>query len=342
MTLEVDVLVVGAGPAGATAALNLAGRRRVLLIDYRTPGARPVGESLAPAARRLLTDMGLWEEFQAQGHAPCYGHRSVWGGPEVVEADSLRDPDGPGWHVDRERFDGWLRDVAAARGAMCLAPARVEGLEWDGAGWEVRIRGRVVRARVVIDAAGRFAPVARRLGAKRETDGRLICAWQLGRAREAEGMTFVEAVRDGWWYSAPLPEGRRVVAYHTDQDLPRDGVQGPHLESLLRACGFVPEGVRRLMVASGGMSRPCAGPGWFAAGDAAVRFDPLSAQGIFNALYTGLAAALSADEWLRGDRTAVHRYCAEIEFIFGAYQAHCRQWYRLERRWPAALFWARR
>lgn len=340
--MEVDVLVVGAGPAGATAALNLAGRRRVLLIDYREPGGRAVGESLAPAARRLLQDMGLWAAFQAQGNRPCYGHRSVWGGPEVVEADALRDPDGPGWLVDRERFDGWLRDTAAARGAMCLAPARVEALEWDGAGWQAQIRGRTVRAGVVIDAAGRFAPVARRLGARRRVDGRLVCSWQLGRAADTAGMTFVEAVRDGWWYSAPLPDGKRVVAYHTDSDLPRQGETGPHLEALLRECGFVPEGPRRMMVASGGVLEPCAGRGWFAAGDAAVRFDPLSAQGIFNALYTGLAAAVSADDWLRGDDGAIARYQREIASIYGAYQAHCRQWYGLERRWGDSPFWARR
>ena len=79
MATIADVLVVGAGPAGTIAALNLAPRRRVLLVERdRAVGAR-IGEALAPAARRLLADMGLLDSFAAQGHAPCHANRSIWG-----------------------------------------------------------------------------------------------------------------------------------------------------------------------------------------------------------------------------------------------------------------------
>ena len=130
--IQADILVVGAGPAGATAALNLAPVRRVVMVERRAEDQPRIGESLPPAARRLLADMGLLGAFEREGHAPYYGNRSVWGAPELDETDFLRDPDGHGWHLDRVQFDAWLRRVAVGRGARMLCPARIESIEQDG------------------------------------------------------------------------------------------------------------------------------------------------------------------------------------------------------------------
>ena len=69
--MNAEVLVIGAGPAGATVALNLAPFRQVVIADLQATPARRIGESLPPAASRLLTDMGLFEAFQRECH---YGH----------------------------------------------------------------------------------------------------------------------------------------------------------------------------------------------------------------------------------------------------------------------------
>ena len=357
---DAEVLIVGAGPAGAAAAINLAPSRRVLLVDSRAEVAPRIGESLVPAARRLLADMGLLESFLAEGHEPWHGNRAVWGGPEPQEIDFLRDPDGHGWHLDRARFERWLRDHAVARGAELLTPATVENLERDGRRWRVRLKTAggpsVVAADLLMDAGGRAAPVARRLGVRAEASDRLVCVWTYGRDRRdgGRGLTYVEAARDGWWYTAPLPAGRRVLAFHTDADLPAlRTVRGggglvecagalKELSALLAVVSFAVESESGTTTAHSAVLAPPAGDGWLAVGDAALSFDPLSSQGLLNALFTGLAAAEAADRQLRGGAQALTEYCQIINGIEAAYRRHLALFYAGETRWPDAPFWQRR
>ena len=81
---------------------------------------------------------------------------------------------------------------------------------------------------------------------------------------------------------------------------------------------------------------------WLAAGDAALAFDPLSSQGLFNALYTGLAGAEAADRHLAGDPDALPGYAASVATIHDAYRRHLTAWYEGELRFGEHLFWRRR
>jgi flavin-dependent dehydrogenase len=355
-----DVLILGAGPAGATAALNLGPHHRVLVVDRTAMPAQRIGESLPPAARRLLTDMGLWDDFLLQGHTRCHGIRSVWGGTAAAERDFLRDPDGPGWHLDRARFESWLRNKAVERGAALLTCTTLTSVAALDDGWEVALDTPAgpcqLRANVLIDAGGRSALLSRRLGARRSRQNKLICGWLYGLDQDhaGDGLSHIEAAEHGWWYSAPLPGQRRVLAFHTDSDLPvahamrtpswlvdtarRLPVLGQQLESV----GFVNNTDMKLAAAHSAVSTPPAGPGWFAVGDAALSFDPLSSQGLFNALYTGLAGAEACDRNLGGDVTAFNGYLHELDSITDAYRRHLDSWYREERRWTDSAFWQRR
>ncbi|MDG5493703.1 tryptophan 7-halogenase [Niveispirillum sp. BGYR6] len=354
---DIDVLIIGAGPAGCATALSLAGRRSVLLIDRREGAMVRVGESLPAAACRILADLGVMAAFQAQGHAPCHGQLSRWGGQRLVERDALRDPYGPGWHLDRARFDALLRDEATARGARLLAPAELAGMVSTDGVWQVQLAGAgVVTARILVDAGGRTAPVARALGQRPLAEDGLACAWtHLPDQGQHPGMTLIEAEEEGWWYSAPLPGQRRILAFHTDADLPaardvRDragllsraakmGLMAP----LLTRAGALDDLAGGFTAAHGARLAQPVGPGWFACGDAAGCFDPLSSQGLFNALYTGLAVGQAADRALSGDPAgAMAMHLDRMESIRAAYRAHLSAWYGLERRWPDNPFWARR
>ena len=358
--ISADVLILGAGPAGAVAALNLAPTRRVVLVDRREHPAPRIGEAFPGAARRLLTDMGLLKAFLAQDHRPWYGNRSVWGLRGAVETDFLQDPDGHGWHLDRVRFDSLLRHTAVVRGAMLLTPARILDIEFGGDDWQIRVAtpygGQRVAAQFAIDAGGRRAALARRLSARRRVTDRLVCGWVHGSARPigpGAGLTVIEAVEDGWWYTAPIPDNRRVLSFLTDADLPqariaRDSVRliehsagAREIHTILSKGEFVPLG-GGFTAAHSTVLEPCAGPRWLAAGDAAMSFDPLSSQGIFHALFSGLAAAEAADACLAGDDNALQRYCQVMVSIQHAYRRRLDFCYMTETRWPSAPFWERR
>ncbi len=358
---EVDVVIVGAGPSGATAALNLAPTRRVVMVERGADTAPRIGEALPPAAQRLLADMGLLNEFMAESHLPCLGNRAIWGHATPSEADFLHDLDGHGWHIDRARFDTWLRHIAVRRGAVLMMPARLDAITRDGARWRVMLTSEngstELSTAVVIDCGGRAAPAARRLGARRETVGdRLVCGWLIGKSqpcRSSAGFSFVEAVEDGWLYTAPMPAGQRTLAFFTDADLParqpiRDGAAvlkraqaSAAFASLLADTAFVPlkSGMRAAHTA---FLNPCAGYGWIAAGDASISFDPISSQGLLHALFTGLAAAETADRFIAGSFSAMDDYRQVIDGIARAYWRHLTFYYSTETRWADAPFWQRR
>lgn len=353
---------MGAGPAGACAAAGLGPLRSTLVVDRRGDGGGRLVESLPAVAGRVLADLGLLDAFEAEGHDRWRVRRSVWERPAPVGVDALRDPDGAGWHFDRRRFGTWLRSVAGQRGASVLAPAAVVDVGGGPGAWRVGLTTpsgpRTLTAGVVIDAAGRGAPLATRVGARRERLDRLVCGWVEGHdtvaSRRAE--TFLEAVADGWWYTAALADGRRLVAFHTDADLPaaalaRDParlVAAAHdpatveLARLLAATGFEPGDRAGLTAAHSSVLRPCAGPGWLAAGDAAVSFDPVSSQGLLNALVTGLSAAEAADRFLAGDPDPAADHARMVAAVAARYRRNLDDCYGAVARWPASPFWARR
>ncbi len=353
------MLIIGAGPAGAVAALNLSPFHKVILADRRTKAHQRIGECLVPAARRLLGDMGILESFLREDFPPWFGNRTVWGSPKPEETDFLRDPDGHGWHLDRARFENWLRAIAVARGAIPLISS-LEHIVCGSKKWRAQLATQneriTITANIVIDAGGRAAPVARKLGAHRQATDRLICHWLYGRdeTKFGRGMTYLEGSEHGWWYSAPLPENRRVLAFHTDGDLlaPRIPRRSQpflakteallEIPKVLRSASFMPEHSVIAVAANSSVLEPCFGEGWLAIGDSALTFDPLSSQGLHNALFTGLAGAEATNRYLRGDEDALGGYSSIIGGIRDAYRRHLGLWYEKETRWSGSPFWQRR
>src|SRR5262249_55009700 len=128
----------------------------------------------------------------------------------------IQNPYGCGWHVDRARFDAMLASAAAHAGATLFQPARVGSSSRSGDGtWTLEAaQDGVVKSlsgRILVDATGRKAILASRMGAKAQVTDRLIGAVSFcentnsNSNSDAAQWTLIEAVEDGWWYSVPLP-----------------------------------------------------------------------------------------------------------------------------------------
>jgi flavin-dependent dehydrogenase len=359
-----SAVVAGGGPAGAAAALALArGGRRVLLVDDRPRAAFRIGEALAPAARPLLRDLGVLDRFLGDGHLARHGNLSAWGAPGLHASDFIFDPHGHGWHLDRARFDASLLDGAAEAGAGVRADARVASVGRDGeGGWRVVLRtsgaaDEVVSCDWLVDATGRSAAIARQQGAARVHDDALVAFYARFRASregDRDARTMIESAPGGWWYTALVPGGVRVVAWLTDADLADRAAllsahgfaaavaETRHVSAALDAFGYAIAGRPRGADAGSARLDRFVGDGWVAAGDAALSFDPLSSQGILTALYTGMRAGQALHAHLAGDGASLAAYVDRLEEIHRAYRENRTTFYGFEARWPGHPFWRRR
>jgi flavin-dependent dehydrogenase len=361
-----DVVVIGGGPAGAATAALLARRGWSVAVADRPTGRRPrLGETVPAEVVAPLVHLGLWAPFLAAGHVPVPGTVVGWGSPTPHERDSILDPYGFGWHLDRPRFDAMV--LAAARDAgVAVRSGTVLDCHHDGAdGWTVRVAGpdrATLRAPWVVDASGRSARIARLQGVDRIRHDRLLGLARFYRMTDGgdtdggDTRTVIEATEPGWWYAAPLPGGRAVAVLFTDADLlPRSAARrAQRWDELLRTTALVRDrldpgtAVSPLCVApadSGTLTAGC-GPGWLAVGDAAQSWDPLSGQGITNALASALAAVevLGAVGMLQADRPggALEHYADRLRAGFRTYLRERSAQYGRETRWPDSPFWRRR
>ncbi len=327
---ELDVAIVGGGPAGCALALALDPGLSVVVIDPgEGPSAGGVGETLTPGARSLLERLGVWSAFLAQQHLPAYGTAACWGSAQVEDHPFLFHPVGCGWQLDRARFDGLLRErVPLVVGRASLGAKR-----------SLVVGELELRPRMVVDASGRAMTIARARGAER-------VAWDRGVARFArhsgadssgDTTTLIEAVRDGWWYSARVPGGDLIAASISDPEQPAS--LGP--ETARRLAGTTAIGRWQCSARAQAATR-VHGEDWLAVGDAALAADPLSSQGIVQALAMGIAAADAIRLNFAGDTSALARYAESIAGLRRQFLGMRRDTYRRELRFADAPFWRSR
>ena len=229
-------------------------------------------------------------------------------------------PVGCGWHLDRARFDELLRSRVPLRRGRGLSLAD----------------GTQLRPRFTVDATGRSMTIARARGAE-------CIAWDRGIARFAryarpeltdDATTLIEAVRDGWWYSTTVPGGDLITAAFCDPEQPID----PGPKTARRIADAQPI-ARWQSSARAQAATQVHGDDWLAVGDAALAADPLSSQGIAQALAMGIAAAEAITRHLASDSSGLARYAESVAALRRQFLVARRETYRRETRFADRPFW---
>ncbi|KFE62107.1 FAD-dependent oxidoreductase [Hyalangium minutum] len=354
-----DVVVVGGGVAGLSAALTLVRAGVSVCVLERTDYSpwRP-GETLSPVAFAELRQLLAPEPLETDGFLESHGLEATWGSEQPQHHSFLTNPYGSGWHVERRHLDGLLASHARSLQVPLWRSTCVTHLEREGHGWRVKVRTprgpAELRCEALVDATGRSAQVARQSGMRRRNwDALCSVSGVIDRpAGFQQQHLVVEATPQGWWYAAPLPEGRLILTLLSDVDvLQRYGALQPAgWSALFSTTRYLRERVGELEAVSRLQVRRCetsrlehaAGAGWVAVGDAAAMWDPLSSSGILKGLRTGRTAARALCSALGGSSGALEDYARREAEEFTRYLSARHAHYTLEQRWAGEDFWQRR
>lgn len=340
-----DVVILGGGPAGSTAATLLAARGIDVVVLEKGHFPRfHIGESLLPATVPIFDRLGIHDQIRSRFiHKP--GGKWLYGS-KVVAGDFSRSDrratfkDTPySYLVERSVFDHILIERAATVGAdvrfgcevreTVVADGRVVGVRaTDDAGQPLEFR-----ARLVIDATGLRAFVPASMGMRKITQPQRMGIYaqyeaEPGREDVEQGWFTGQMFYDGWTWLLKLSDQRYSVGTVLTVDRFRRSAQSPTelLERLVSENTLLGTGMSRCrrrvsdVLITGNMgssSTRLAGNGWVAVGDAAFFIDPCYSSGVHLAMKS---AETVAD--LIADRPPGMPIC---EDVFEQYEAEMRQ-----------------
>ena len=316
---QVDVAIVGAGPAGSTLAAALATRGLDVLVLEQAPvwRWRAGGVFTSPAAVAALERAGLDADTLQAVTRPIAAMRLETRDKTHVRLTYGADRGGrPAVGFDRSRLDPALEELARAAGATIRRGAEVRVVHLPGHGpATLELADGIVTATVVVGADGAHSIVARAPGVSRPTrlPRRVGLTWHVRDPRPANGSApdaRLVVVRDGYVGLAPVPGGRlnigivlgpswhhalaqdgaSMTARRVLQAVPTtedDPVAWAELAMIDRIAGAWP---------LGGRVTRRSGWGWFLVGDAAGFLDPFTGEGLHRALVSTELAARAIPE----------------------------------------------
>ena len=321
-----DVLIIGGGPAGATAGIVLArAGLRTLILERACFPRFHIGESLLPRNFPLIAELGLAETVRHIPHVPKFGVEFAMGDGSAAARFPFELSLLPGTetiNVERASFDAMLLNAAKDAGADVREGVVVRKvIRLSDGDVAVEADGREISARWLIDASGQGTLVGRHLGTRQasgEPQFQKVAYFEhferVSRLPGREGgYPLIVMADEGWFWLIPLDERRTSLGLVLDARVAR-GLNVPADQLLAWGIERCPTIRTRMGEATGPQRnrvaadfsyscRPYAGSGYFLAGDAAAFVDPIFSTGVCLAMISGQHAAMQIAGVLRGARS---------------------------------------
>jgi geranylgeranyl reductase family protein len=308
-----DCIVVGAGPAGGSAAYHLAKRGRSVLVLERAalPRYKPCSGGVSPA-------IAQWFDFDFSPAISLKVNtiRYTWKLGDPVDA-TLNTPE-PMWMVQRDVFDHFLVQQAQRQGAELRDSTEVTGIEFKGDHWQVSTPNGPVQGRYLVAADGAQGPMAKWLGFKeRKTRTGAVLEVPEGGTNTAKfdfGM-----VKNGFIWSLP-----KANSYSVAVGTFRGGEQINDLKAALdeytATAGIDMKTGQVFMSAmalwDGDLKLHTQNA--LLVGESASIADPFTAEGIRPSIFSGVKAAEAIDQALSGSANALETYTQTIQASWGS------------------------
>ncbi|MDJ0556171.1 MAG: geranylgeranyl reductase family protein [Microcoleaceae cyanobacterium MO_207.B10] len=307
-----DCIIVGAGPAGGTAAYHLAKKgRSVLVIEKESlPRVKACGGGVSPA-------IAQWFDFDLSPaiSVKVSKIRYTWKLEDPVEAELPV----PMWMVKRDVFDHFLIQKAQAQGAELRDKTEVTGIEFKSDHWQVKTNTETVTGRYLIAADGAKGPMAKWLGFK-ESKKRQSMVIEAASSDDSNQKVNFEfgSVKNGNIWSFPKADSASISIAtfrggepkNLSKDLMEYAKQiglNVNQNQLLEHPLSLWDGDKNLHTENA-----------ILAGEAASLLDPLSAEGIRPSIFSGVKAAEAIDGALGGDGDALKKYTQVVNEEWGA------------------------
>ncbi len=311
-----DCIIVGAGPAGATAAYILAKKgHSVLVLDKaELPRKKTCGGGVSPAVKQWF-DFDFTPAIDNRVHKVQFTWKS--GDPVTTELNTSESM----WMVQRDTFDEFLAQQAQKEGAKVQDKTEVTGIKYTGDHWQVNTSNGSLEARYLIAADGVNSQVAKwlGLGTKKESLGATL---EVKTPVPADKLNLVYfdfgSVKNGCIWMFPKSDGYSISGgcfkgniksdelkkslYNYASGLGLDTGNATYTEYIL---GFW-TGNQTLHTQSA-----------LIAGDAAGLVDPLIGEGIRPAILSGVRAGEAIDKALKGDAGAIPAYTQTLDREWG-------------------------
>lgn len=366
----VDVVIIGAGPSGASAALSLLNHSQlsVAIVEHSDLNGVRVGEHVTASIFDLVNYLNIApSEFESGSFLSSFDSTSYWGSNLPSNRNSMFSAQSETYQVDREKFDLKLIQQVSDRGGMIYPRTKCTHYGQDKSNhWTLSLshpeQGEFnLQTKFLIDASGLSASVCRKIGYESQKVDQLAaagCFFQLNDNHQNTREQVIETTPLGWWYKAYLPNQMMVVSFFSDADI----ISNQRLNTLdvwrqqLQQTSHIKRSLGNAQLLA---KKPwvrnsysqVAGSheynNFLATGDAVSSFDPISSMGIGFAISSACHAAnvviaQFSDQSDEEKEQQIQNYYRDIKNNFNQYLTLRKTYYQKETRWPDSEFWQRR